>query len=168
MTDKRRVVITGIGAVTPLGVGARQLHEQWSRGVSGISEKDGLTEGAAQAGGFCESFDAAEHLSVKEARRLDRFAQLAVVAADEAAADAGFAGGLPYDPMRIGLIMATGIGGFTTVQANLDAMREKGAGRISPLGIPMYMPNAAAAAISMRHGIQGQAFAVASACASSG
>ena len=63
--------------------------------------------------------------------------------------------------MRIGLIMATGIGGFTTVQANLDVMREKGPMRISPLGIPMYMPNAAAAAVSMRHGIQGQAFAVA-------
>jgi 3-oxoacyl-[acyl-carrier-protein] synthase II len=70
--------------------------------------------------------------------------------------------------MRVGLIMATGIGGFTTVQANLDVMREKGPMRISPLGIPMYMPNAAAAAVSMRHGIQGQAFAVASACASSG
>jgi 3-oxoacyl-[acyl-carrier-protein] synthase II len=75
---------------------------------------------------------------------------------------------MPFDPMRVGLIMATGIGGFTTVQSNLDVMREKGVARISPLGIPMYMPNAAAAAISMRHGIQGQAFAVASACASSG
>jgi len=68
----------------------------------------------------------------------------------------------------VALVMATGIGGFTTVQANLDVMREKGPMRISPLGIPMYMPNAAAAAVSMRHGIQGQSFAVASACASSG
>ena len=162
MPDKRRAVITGIGAVTPLGVGARPLHERWSKGISGVSARDG------QAGGYCEEFDPAEHLSVKEARRLDRFAQFAVVAADEAIADAGWSDGSPFDPMRIGLIMATGIGGFTTVQANLDVMREKGAMRISPLGIPMYMPNAAAAAISMRHGIQGQAFAVASACASSG
>ncbi len=162
MPDKRRAVITGIGAVTPLGVGARPLHEQWSKGVSGIEER------AGQAGGYCGSFDPADHLSVKEARRLDRFAQLAVVAADEAVADAGWGDGLPFDPMRVGLIMATGIGGFTTVETNLDAMREKGADRISPLGIPMYMPNAAAAAVSMRHGIQGQAFGVASACASSG
>ena len=162
MPDKRRVVITGIGAVTPLGVGARLLHERWAQGVSGVSERDG------QAAGYCETFDPAEHLSVKEARRLDRFAQLAVVAADEAIADAGWSDGLPYDPMRIGLIMATGIGGFNTVQNNLDAMRAKGPERISPLGIPMYMPNAAAAAVSMRHGLQGQAFAVASACASSG
>lgn len=162
MPDKRRAVITGIGAVTPLGVGARPLHERWAAGVSGISERDG------QAAGYCDEFDPAEHLSVKEARRLDRFAQFAVVAADEAIEDAGWTQERPYDPLRIGLIMATGIGGFTTVQANLDLMREKGWARISPLGIPMYMPNAAAAAVSMRHGIQGQAFAVASACASSG
>jgi 3-oxoacyl-[acyl-carrier-protein] synthase II len=151
-----------MGAVTPLGVGARSLHERWSQGISGVSVRDG------QAGGYCDAFDPAEHLSVKEARRLDRFAQFAVVAADEAIADAGWSEERPFDPMRIGLIMATGIGGFTTVQANLDVMREKGPMRISPLGIPMYMPNAAAAAVSMRHGIQGQAFAVASACASSG
>ena len=162
MPDKRRAVITGIGAVTPLGVGARPLHERWSKGTSGVSVRDG------QAGGYCDEFDPAEHLSVKEARRLDRFAQFAVVAADEAIADAGWSNGHPFDPMRVGLIMATGIGGFTTVQTNLDVMREKGPMRISPLGIPMYMPNAAAAAVSMRHGIQGQSFAVASACASSG
>ncbi len=161
MADRRRVVITGIGAVTPLGVGARTLHERWAQGVSGISVRDG------QAGGYCDAYDPAEHLSVKEARRLDRFAQFAVVAADEALADAGWSGGPPCDPMRVGLVMASGIGGFTTVQTNLDVMREKGPMRISPLGIPMYMPNAAAAAVSMRHGIQGQAFAVASACASS-
>lgn len=154
-------MITGIGAVTPLGVGARTLHERWAQGVSGISVRDG------QAGGYCDAYDPAEHLSVKEARRLDRFAQFAVVAADEALADAGWSGGPPCDPMRVGLVMASGIGGFTTVQTNLDVMREKGPMRISPLGIPMYMPNAAAAAVSMRHGIQGQAFAVASACASS-
>ena len=162
MPDKRRVVITGIGAVTPLGVGAQALHERWADGISGITQHDG------HAGGFCESFDPAEYLSVKEARRLDRFAQMAVVASDEAVADAGWSEELPFDPMRIGLIMATGIGGFNTVQTNLDAMRAKGPERISPLGIPMYMSNAAAAAVSMRHGIQGQAFAVASACASSG
>jgi len=162
MPDKRRAVITGIGAVTPLGVGARPLHERWAQGNSGVSVRDG------QAGGYCREFDPAEHLSVKEARRLDRFAQFAVVSADEAILDAGWADGSPFDPMRVGLIMATGIGGFETVQGNLDTMREKGPMRISPLGIPMYMPNAAAAAVSMRHGIQGQSFAVASACASSG
>jgi 3-oxoacyl-[acyl-carrier-protein] synthase II len=159
MGDKRRVVITGIGAVTPLGVGARQLHEQWTKGVVGI--QDGM--------GRCLDFVPTDHLSVKENRRLDRFAQLAVVAADEAIAQAGWAkDALPYDSLRIGTVLATGIGGMGTFEANHDLLREKGETRISPLGIPMLMPNAGAAAISMRHGLQGSSFTAASACSSGG
>jgi len=156
MSEKRRVVITGIGAVTPLGVGARQLHERWAAGTSGI--EDGA--------GRCSDFDPQEFLSAKEVRRLDRFAQFGVAASDEAIAQAGWSDGIPYDPMRVTLVLATGIGGLSTVEANHDLMRERADGRVSPLGIPMYMPNAAAAAISMRHGIQGQSFGVVSACAS--
>ncbi len=151
---KRRVAITGIGAVTPLGVGARPLHEEWARGVVGI--EDGA--------GSCRSFEPSEHLSVKEIRRLDRFAQLAVVASDEALAQAGWNGDSPYDPLRVGCVVATGIGGISTVETNHDAMRQRGPGRVSPLGIPMYMPNAGAAAVSMRHGLQGQMYGVVSAC----
>jgi len=156
MSEKRRVVITGIGAVTPLGIGARALHQRWAAGTSGI-------EGGA---GRCSEFEPQDFLSVKEARRLDRFSQFGVVAADEAIAQAGWSDEMPYDPMRVSLVLATGIGGISTVELNLDAMRERGPARVSPLGIPMYMPNAAAAAISMRHGIQGQSFGVVSACAS--
>jgi 3-oxoacyl-[acyl-carrier-protein] synthase II len=156
MSEKRRVVITGIGAVTPLGIGARALHERWAAGTSGI--EDGA--------GRCAEFEPQDFLSVKEARRLDRFSQLGVVAADEAVSQAGWSDGIPYDPMRVSLVLATGIGGIATVEVNLDAMRERGAARVSPLGIPMYMPNAGAAAISMRHGIQGQSFGIVSACAS--
>jgi 3-oxoacyl-[acyl-carrier-protein] synthase II len=155
---RRTVVITGIGAVTPLGVGARPLHERWADGVVGI--EDGA--------GACRDFEPGEHLSVKEVRRLDRFSQLAIVAADEAVAQAGFTGEAPYDPMRIGCIVATGIGGISTVEANYDLMRDRGPERVSPLGIPGYMPNAAAAAVSMRHRLQGQCFGVVSACASGG
>jgi len=156
MSEKRRVVVTGIGAVTPLGVGARQLHERWAAGTSGI--EDGA--------GRCSDFDPQEFLSAKEVRRLDRFAQFGVAASDEAIAQAGWSDGIPYDPMRVTLVLATGIGGLSTVEANHDLMRERADGRVSPLGITMYMPNAAAAAISMRHGIQGQSFGVVSACAS--
>ena len=134
---KRRVVITGVGAVTPLGVGAPSLHERWAAGEVGI--QDGA--------GACRSFDPTEHLSVKEARRLDRFSQFALVAAAEALGQAGWASGeLPYDPLRVGCVIATGIGGIQTVETQHDVMREKGANRVSPLGIPQYMPNAAAAA----------------------
>ncbi|HET6868644.1 MAG TPA: beta-ketoacyl-ACP synthase II [Solirubrobacteraceae bacterium] len=153
---KRRVVITGLGAVTPLGVGADVLFERWAAGDCGI------LEGA----GACTDFEPSELLSVKEIRRLDRFSQLALVAAGEAVVDAGWDGELPVDPFRAGCIVATGIGGIQTVENQLDVQRERGAGRMSPLGIPAQMSNAAAAAISMKYGIKGQAYAVASACSS--
>jgi 3-oxoacyl-[acyl-carrier-protein] synthase II len=153
---RRRVVITGIGAVTPLGVGALPLHERWSQGVCAIDE----------GAGACRDFVPAEFLSTKEARRLDRFAQFAVVASDEALSQAGWGEEKPYDPLRIGCVVATGIGGIATVEANHDLMRERGAERVSPLGVPMYMPNAAPAAVAMRHGLQGQSFGIVSACSS--
>jgi 3-oxoacyl-[acyl-carrier-protein] synthase II len=159
MSLKRRVVITGTGAVTPLGVGARVLHERWAAGSSGI----------VNGAGRCLEFEPQDFLSVKEVRRLDRFAQFGVAAADEALKQAGWGEGrseIPYDPMRVGLILATGIGGISTVEVNHDVMRERGAARVSPLGIPMYMPNAGAAAISMRYGLQGPSLGVVSACAS--
>jgi 3-oxoacyl-[acyl-carrier-protein] synthase II len=151
---KRTVVITGLGAVTPLGVGARTLHERWASGESGIA--DGV--------GACTEFDPKEHLSVKEARRLDRFAQFALVAAGEALEQAGWNGESPYDPLRVGCVLATGIGGQETIETQLNVMRDKGPRMVSPLGIPMYMPNAAAAGVSMKYGLQGQAYGVVSAC----
>jgi 3-oxoacyl-[acyl-carrier-protein] synthase II len=153
---RRRAVITGIGAVTPLGVGAAPLHERWSKGVCAI------VDGA----GTCRDFTPVDFLSTKEARRLDRFSQFAVVASDEAVAQAGWGEQKPYDPMRIACVIATGIGGIATVEANHDLMRERGPERVSPLGVPMYMPNAAPAAVAMRHGLQGQSFGIVSACSS--
>jgi 3-oxoacyl-[acyl-carrier-protein] synthase II len=151
---KRRVVVTGVGAVTPLGVGARALHERWAAGVVGIEN----------GAGRCVEFEPTDHLSVKEVRRLDRFSQMALVAAAEAVGQAGWSEDSPYDPLRIGCVIATGIGGQATVEAQLDVLREQGPKRLSPLGIPAYMPNAAAAAVSMKHHLQGQAYGVVSAC----
>jgi 3-oxoacyl-[acyl-carrier-protein] synthase II len=158
MPDRRKVVVTGLGAVSPLGIGAATLHERWAAGEVGI----------ADGAGRCREFEAKDHLSIKEARRLDRFAQLAVVAAGEALEQAGWASesGNPYDPMRVGCILATGIGGQSTIEAQLDVMRERGAKMVSPLGIPQYMPNAAAAAVTMKYKLQGQSYGVVSACAS--
>ena len=89
---RRRVVVTGLGAVTPLGVGAAELHERWAAGVCGIENGEGR----------CREFVATDHLSVKEARRADRFTQLALVASIEALADAGWGAELPYEASRIG------------------------------------------------------------------
>jgi len=151
---KRRVVITGMGAVTPLGVGAQALHERWASGICGI--EDGV--------GRCSEFDPTEFLSTKEIRRLDRFSQFALVAADDALVQAGWGEERPYDPLRVGCVIATGIGGQYTVESQLDVLRERGPRMVSPLGIPQYMPNAAAAAVSMKHHLQGQAYGVVSAC----
>ena len=151
---RRRVVVTGLGAVTPLGLGAKPLHERWAAGDVGI------VDGA----GTCTDFEPKEFLSVKEIRRLDRFSQLAMIAADEAIAQAGWDGELPYDSMRVGCVIATGIGGIETVETQHDVMRDRGAKMVSPLGIPLYMPNAGAAAVSMKHGLQGQMFGLVSAC----
>jgi 3-oxoacyl-[acyl-carrier-protein] synthase II len=156
MPDRRKVVVTGLGAVTPLGIGATRLHERWAAGEVGI----------ADGAGACREFEAKDHLSVKEARRLDRFAQLAVVAAGEALGEAGWEDEAPYDPMRIGCVIATGIGGQSTIETQLDVMRVRGAKMVSPLGIPQYMPNAAAAAVTMKYKLQGQSYGVVSACAS--
>ena len=158
MPDRRKVVVTGVGAVSPLGVGANPLHERWAEGVVGI----------ADGAGGCRDFEPKEFLSTKEARRLDRFAQFAVVASGEALDQAGWEGESPYDSTRIGCVVATGIGGIDTVETQHDVMRDRGAKMVAPLGIPMYMPNAAAAAVSMKHGLRGQSYGIVSACASGG
>ncbi|HYM54867.1 MAG TPA: beta-ketoacyl-ACP synthase II [Solirubrobacteraceae bacterium] len=150
------VVVTGVGAVTPLGVGARALHERWSAGVCGI--RDGEAP--------CADFDPGDFLSVKQARRADRFTQLAIAACVEALADAGWEGELPYHPGRVGCVLGTGIGGIATLVDGQDTLRERGPESVSPLAVPLMMANAGAAALSMRHGLRGPSFAVSTACAS--
>jgi len=151
----RDVVITGVGAVTPLGVGARTLHERWTAGNSAI--RDGEAP--------CADFDPTEHMSAKQARRADRSTQLAITAANEALADAGWADGLPYEAELIGCVLGTGIGGIGTLESNHDQLRDGGPGSVSPLAVPLMMSNAGSAALSLQHGLRGPVFSVVSACA---
>ncbi len=156
------IVVTGVGAVTPLGVGARTLHERWSAGACGVVDGEGA----------CADFDPREFLSAKEVRRADRFTQLALASSQEALADAGWGSGedgqaeLPYDPRRIGCVLGTGIGGIRTLVDGQDTLRERGGQYVSPLSVPLMMSNAGAGALSMAHGLRGPSFAVSSACAS--
>jgi 3-oxoacyl-[acyl-carrier-protein] synthase II len=154
---KRRVVITGVGAVTPLGVGADQLHRGWLAGRSGI--EDGV--------GACRDFDPTQFMSAKEARRSDRFAQLAIAASALAIADAGWdADRPPCDPADAGSVIGSGIGGMASFESSCETLRERGPERVSPLSIPLIMGNAASGLVAMRHGLRGPAFGVMSACAS--
>jgi 3-oxoacyl-[acyl-carrier-protein] synthase II len=151
---RRRVVITGVGAVTPLGTGAQTLHDGWVAGRSGI--EDGA--------GRCSEFDPTVSLSVKEARRTDRCTQFAMVAAAEALESAGW-DEPPYDRERIGTVVGTGIGGIGTVVHYQDVLRESGPERVSPLAVPLMMANAPSASVAMRWGFQGPSYGTVSACA---
>jgi 3-oxoacyl-[acyl-carrier-protein] synthase II len=149
------VVVTGMGAVTPLGVGADVLFERWAAGELGI--RDGEAP--------CADFDPLEHFSRKEARRADRFTQFALVSAQEALGQAGWIGELPYEPARIGCIVGTGIGGIGTLEANFGVLHDKGPELVAPLAVPLMMGNAGSAAVAMRHDLRGPVFGVVSACA---
>ena len=154
---KRRVFITGTGAVTSLGLGARVLFDRWAAGESGIV--DGFSP--------CRDFDPAQLMSKKEVRRTDRFTQLAMAAVEEALGEAGWEEP-PYEPDRVGCVIGTGVGGISTLEDQNRRFLERGAGAISPMTIPKIMPNSAAGYLSMRHGWVGPSFAVSSACATGG
>ncbi len=153
--ERRRVVVTGVGAVTPLGVGAPALIERWAAGECGISDGQGR----------CSEFEPTDHLSRKETRRQDRFTQLAVVAAEEALDAAGWEDEPPYEPDRAACVIGTGIGGLDSLEQQHGVLLEKGPKAVSPLSVPLLMGNAASAAVAMRRGIHGQSFGVMSACA---
>ncbi|HEX5713364.1 MAG TPA: beta-ketoacyl-ACP synthase II [Solirubrobacterales bacterium] len=152
---RRRVVVTGIGAVTPLGVGSEPLISRWSDGRCGI--EDGA--------GRCHEFDPLDFLSRKDARRSDRFAQLAIAAAAEAVAQAGWDDGPPHDPHRVGCIVGTGIGGLGSLEQQQRNLIQDGVKAVSPLAVPLMMGNAGAAAVAMRQGLRGPTYGVVSACA---
>jgi 3-oxoacyl-[acyl-carrier-protein] synthase II len=150
-----RVVVTGVGAITPLGVGAPTLHERWAAGEVGIQGGEAP----------CADFEPLDYFSRKEARRADRFTQFAVAASQEALAQAGWDGEAPYAPDRIGCILGTGIGGIETLENNFGTLRDRGPEAVAPLAVPLMMSNAGSAAIAMRHDLRGPVFGVVSACA---
>jgi 3-oxoacyl-[acyl-carrier-protein] synthase II len=154
---RKRVLITGVGAVTPLGVGARLMHERWLAGRSGIEHGVGA----------CDEFTPTDFMSNKEARRSDRFSQLAIAASAQAVDDAGWdPAETPCDPTSVGCVIGSGIGGMSTFENSCNTLRERGPERVSPLSIPLLMGNAAAGLLAMRHGVRGPVFGVMSACAS--
>jgi len=167
--ELKRVVVTGMGALTPLG---NNVPDFWNGLVNGISGADFIK--AFDVSKFktkfaCElkNFDPVEFMDRKEARKLDRFAQTAVVASDEAVRDAGISKD-NVDPDRVGVIFASGIGGLITFQNEvMEFAKGDGTPRFNPFFIPKMILDIASGHISMRHGFRGPNFAVVSACASS-
>jgi 3-oxoacyl-[acyl-carrier-protein] synthase II len=148
----RRVAVTGVGVVAPCGVG----RDAFWNGILGPAP-----EGPRRV----VDFDASAIDGPKDLRRVDRFTQLAAVAADEALADAGGLAGLGVDPGRAGVMIGTGIGGIETLEDQIHLMMEKGARRVTPFLVPMMMGNRAAADVSMRYGFCGPCEAIVTACA---
>jgi 3-oxoacyl-[acyl-carrier-protein] synthase II len=148
--------ITGVGAVTPLGIGAEELFERWSEGVCGI--ENGV--------GACQQFDAAEMLSRKEARRTERFAQLGLMAADEAV-QAAWGDECPYEPGRVASVTGVALGGLETLYGQHHVMENQGSEAVWVLTVPVSMPNALPALLAMRKGFRGESANIATACSSS-
>jgi len=165
----KRVVVTGIGAITPLG---KTLNEYWEGLINGVSGADFIKNfdcSKFKTRFACEvkDFDATNYLERKEARKIDRFTQFALIVSDEAVKDAGISKE-NVDPDRVGVIFASGIGGIVTFQEEVTAFAlGDGTPRFNPYFIPKMILDIAAGQISMRHGFRGPNFAVVSACASS-
>jgi len=167
---RRRVVITGLGAVTPVGKDVPSTWEALLAGESGagpITLFETTEEYVTRIACEVKDFDPLSVLEKKEARRYDRFAQFSVGAAVEAMRSAGLEGA-PHgvDAERFGVIFGSGIGGISTMEAQHDQLRERGPGRVSPFFIPMFIPDIAAGLISIRFELKGPNYATVSACAS--
>ena len=166
---KRRVVVTGLGALTPVG---NDVATTWRALLAGVSGAAPITKFDASRFAVrfaCElkGFDPLQYMERKEAKRADPFAQYAVAAAAQAMRDAGLGERSGYDPDRLGVIIASGIGGLKSFEDQHDVYREWGPGKISAFFIPMFISDIAAGLVSMQFNARGPNYATVSACASS-
>jgi 3-oxoacyl-[acyl-carrier-protein] synthase II len=164
----RRVVITGMGTVNPLGNNVKDFWRAIQNSENGIDKltRFDITNYSCKIAGQLKDFSVEKYLETKEARRMDRFTQYAMVAALEAMADAGLKAE-DGDPERRGIALGNGIGGIETMENNLAKLKEKGPKAVHPLLIPMMIINEAAGNIAIRVKALGPCFAVVTACASS-
>ncbi|MBF0196129.1 MAG: beta-ketoacyl-ACP synthase II [Planctomycetes bacterium] len=165
MTHK--VAVTGLGALTPLGLDVQSSWDAILAGKSGIGEITCMDASAfaVQIAGEVKGFDPKSVIAPKEVNKIDRYAHLAIAASEEAVKDSGLTADM-YGAKRIGVVIGTGVGGLNTVEENFTKYMEKGPRRISPFVVPKMMCNAASGLVSIRHGFKGPNFAVVTACAS--
>lgn len=160
-----RVVITGMGVISPLGNTVDRLWDGLVNGVSGITKIDTFdtSKHKAKIAGVVRDFDAEALFGRKEARRMDRFSQFAIAAAEQALKDAALS--LEQtDLERVGVYVGSGIGGIQTLLSQAEVLQERGPDRVSPTLVPMMIANMAAAMISIRFGTQGPSMAPVTAC----
>ena len=164
---KKRVVITGLGVVSPYGVGVDKLWSNLVEGKSGISVPDlvDIEKHVVKIAGEVKGFNPEDYIDPKDAKKMDRFIQFAMVAADEAVKDAKLEDIGDIDPYRIGVMVSSAAGGFITFEENHKRIIEKGPNKCSPFTIPMMIVNMPSGRISIKHGFKGLNKVVISACA---
>ncbi len=163
----RRVAVTGMGVVTPVGIGCERMWDSLAAGRSGIAPITSFdaSEHRTRFAGCIDDFDVSAVMDSKEARHASRFQHFAMVAADEAMRDAGLEQIEPAEAYRVGVIVGSGIGGLHVFEEQTKVLLERGPSRISPLLIPMMIVDLAAGLISIRYGAKGVNWAPVSACA---
>ncbi len=163
----RRVVVTGIGAIAPNGNSAPQMWDAMKNGVNGIAPLTTIeiADNPVSVAAEVKNFDPTAYMEKKEARRMDRYCQYAMVAGSEAMEDAGFGGALP-DPSRFGVIIGSGVGGLDTMQTEVTKLNEKGFKKTNPLFIPMMIGNMGSGNLAIKYGLRGYNTTVTTACAS--
>lgn len=164
----RRVVITGIGAITPFGNGALKLWQAVREGKSGISliERVDVSDLPVKVAGEIKNFDPNEFIDKKEVKRMDKFSQYALAAA-QLAIEHSQLDFQKTNRERVGIIVGSGVGGIETIENQYQVLSERGAGRISPFFVPMMISNIASSLIAIKYGIKGFTECVVTACASS-
>lgn len=165
--SKRRIVVTGVGVVTPLANNVDDFWRRLTAGESGIHDLTTLdtTQYKVKFGGDIPDFDITQVVNPREAKRLDRFTQFAVHAGSQAVGDSG----IDFDSVdrtKCGVILGSGIGGLGEIEIQIEKMLTKGPGRVSPFTVPKMMVNAAGGNLSITYGLKGPNYAVATACAS--
>lgn len=165
--DRRRVVVTGIGVVSPIGCNLQTFWTNLVAGRSGVDRIQGFdpTEYSAQIAAEVRDFPIDDFIPKKDQRRMDRFCHFGIAAAKMAMDDAAFDRD-KEDPTRMGTIVGSGIGGLSTLETQHSTLVEKGPGRCSPFMIPQMIVNMASGLIAIEHNLQGPNFCVVSACAS--
>jgi 3-oxoacyl-[acyl-carrier-protein] synthase II len=166
---KRRVVVTGLGAISPVGNDVATTWRALVEGRSGAAPitKFDPTNFPVRFAAEVKGFDPMAYMDRKEARRADQYTQYAVAAAVQAMNDAGFRNGNGFEPDQTGVILGSGIGGLKSFEEQHDVYRERGPSKISPFFIPMFIADIAAGIVSMRFNARGPNYATVSACATS-
>ena len=164
----KRIVVTGLGAVSPLGLSEKETWENLKKGKSGISRIQNIDapDLSCQVGGEIHNFDPNDFKTSKEHRKMSRFSQLFVASSAQALEDSGLDKNLYYDSSRISVIIGNGIGGFQDTAEASIALENKGIPAVPPLSIPRLIINEGAANVAMKFGIHGPSFGLVTACSS--